>query len=169
MAEEPKPAARVRFYRFRNKLKDKTAGLSGAASAVSPEALALAQSQFEQMAEDYPDWVQAILVKLYELHARCVDTPDARSGQFEQIQRIAHDLKGQGGTFGYPLITTFASSLNRFTAKRARIADHDVEIIKAHIDAMRAVIRERVKGDGGEIGLALARGLEAVISRYKGM
>lgn len=165
-----KPAVKVRYYRIRNRLKDKTAGLGvgpDQALQIDEQALRAAQKIFEEMSEDYPDWVNGQLDALYELHRRCVDTPELRRGLFEQITALAHDLKGQGGTFGYPLVTAFATSLNRFSAIRTDIADSHVEIIKAHIDAMRAVIRDRIKGDGGEIGHALQKGLEQVIAKYR--
>ncbi len=169
MAEAPKPKVRVRLYRFRNRLKDKAAGLGGDVPLVLDEALlAQAEQLFEDMAEDYPDWVSRQLEQLLELHRRCVDTPDARRSLFEQINAIAHDMKGQGGTFGYGLVTTIATSLNRFSSLRTAIQDRHVEIIKAHIDAMRAVIRDRLKADGGETGMALVKGLETVISRFDG-
>ena len=38
---------------------------------------------------------------------------------------------------------------------------------RGRIDAMRAVIRDRIKGDGGKIGTALQRGLEQVIEKYR--
>jgi chemotaxis protein histidine kinase CheA len=167
MADAPKPAVKVRYIRLRNRLKDKTAGLGGEVIAIDPKLLADVESMFAKMAEDYPDWVNNILIKLQELHGRCVDTPENRRGLFEQIRAIAHDLKGQGGTFGYPLITTVATSLDRFVALRQNIKNSHVEIIKAHIDAMRAVIRERIKGDGGDIGAALVKSMDAVIAQYK--
>lgn len=166
-----KPGVRVRFYRLRNRLKEKAVGLGRAAEDVyyiDEEALEAAERIFEKMAEDYPDWVNGQISELYELHRRCVDSPEQRRSLFEQITALAHDLKGQGGTFGYPLISAFATSLNRFSAIRYDITDNHVEIIKAHIDAMRAVIRDRIKGDGGRIGNALQRGLEQVIEKYAG-
>ena len=36
-----------------------------------------------------------------------------------------------------------------------------------HIDAMRVVIRERVEGDGGEIGSELKKGLEQSVEKFK--
>ncbi|MCH8685484.1 Hpt domain-containing protein [Pedomonas mirosovicensis] len=170
MSVSAKPAVKVRFYRLRNRLKEKTVGLGrpiDEPSYIDEKALEAAQRIFEEMSEDYPDWVNGQISSLYELHRRCVDSPEQRRGLFEQITRLAHDLKGQGGTFGYPLVTAFSTSLNRFSAIRQDINDNHVEIIKAHIDAMRAVIRDRIKGDGGEIGAALQRGLEQVIAKYR--
>lgn len=168
MAEAAKSKVRVRLYRFRNKLRDKAAGLSptGQALDFDESALAAAEQLFAEMAEDYPDWVSGQLSQIAELHRRCVDTPDARRSLFEQINAHAHDLKGQGGTFGYPLISQVAVSLSRFSALRSAISDKHVEIIKSHLDAMRAVVRERIKGDGGSTGAALVKGLEQVISSH---
>lgn len=166
-----KPKVKVRFYRLRNRLKEKTAGLghpSDLPMFIDEVALEAAQRIFDEMSEDYPDWVSDQIDRLYELHRRCVDSPEQRRVLFEQITAQAHDLKGQGGTFGYPLVTAFATSLNRFSAIRNDITDAHVEIVKAHIDAMRAVIRDRIKGDGGEIGAALQRGLAQVIEKYRG-
>lgn len=157
----------VRFYRFRNRLKEKTAGLGAGGAAISLEALAEAEAALGKMAEDYPDWVSGLLTKLAEQHGRCVDTPEKRRDFFEEINRIAHDMKGQGGTFGFPLITDFSESLNNFTSVRNEITDNMVELVKAHIDAMRAVIRGRVKGDGGEVGAELKKSLDAAIETYK--
>ncbi|WP_417463480.1 hypothetical protein [Kordiimonas sp.] len=156
----------VRFYRFKNRLKEKTAGLAPGKVSISPEALEAAEKALTKMAEDYPDWVSGLIVKLQEQHGRCVDTPESRRDCFEEIHRIAHDMKGQGGTFGYPLITTFADSLYGFTYKRDEISDGQVELIKAHLDAMRAVIRGRISGTGGEIGEKLTDSLNDAIQKY---
>lgn len=156
----------VRFYRFKNRLKEKTAGLAPGKVSISSEALEAAEKALEKMAEDYPDWVSGLIVKLQEQHGRCVDTPETRRDCFEEISHIAHDMKGQGGTFGYPLITTVADSLYGFTYSRDDISDNQVELVKAHLDAMRAVIRGRVSGSGGEIGEKLIEGLNEAIAKY---
>jgi chemotaxis protein histidine kinase CheA len=170
MAEtgDKKTAVKVRYYRFRNRLKDKTAGIGGSDGFFEIDAAAMkkAEEALASAAQDYPDWVMETITKLIELHQLCVTNPPARRPTFDQIRRIAHDLKGQGGTFGYPLVTSFATSLHRFASMREGIEDEHVEIIKAHIDAMRAVVRDRVSGDAGEIGKALAKGLDDVIKQF---
>jgi chemotaxis protein histidine kinase CheA len=167
-SDDKKTAVKVRYYRFRNRLKDKTAGLGGGDGFFEIDASAMkkAEEALASAAQDYPDWVMATITKLVELHQLCVSSPPSRRPTFEQIRRIAHDLKGQGGTFGYPLVTSFATSLHRFASMREGIEDEHVEIIKAHIDSMRAVVRDRVSGDGGDIGKALAKGLDDVIKRF---
>lgn len=157
----------VRFYRFKNRLKEKTAGLSPGKVSISPDALEAAEKALEKMSEDYPDWVSGLIVKLQEQHGRCVDSPEKRRECLEAINHIAHDMKGQGGTFGYPLITTIADSLYGFSYSRDEVTDNQVELVKAHLDAMRAVIRGRVSGSGGEIGEKLIEGLNQAIAKYE--
>ncbi len=169
MAKDSKAPIKVRFYRFKNQLRDKTAGIGVDAPQLvdlDPAALARAHIALQEMVEDYPDWVKTILHKLSEEHRRAVDTPHERRAQFEKIRRIAHDMKGQGGTFNYQLITDFSDSLYNFTTPNAGMSDNHVEIIKAHIDSMRVVIKDRLQGDGGESGQALKQGLQQAIDKY---
>lgn len=169
MANGAKAPVKVRYYRFKNQLKEKTAGLGidpNAVIDIDPAAMARAQAALAEMVEDYPDWVKSLLQKLSEEHRRAVDTPQERRSQFEKIRRIAHDMKGQGGTFNYQLITDISDSLYNFTGPTAGMTDNHVEIIKTHIDSMRVVINERLQGDGGQGGQALKIGLQQAIEKY---
>ena len=164
--KDPNKGVIVRFYRFKNRLREKTSGLSPGKSQIPVEALEAAENALRKMAEDYPDWVSNLIGKLQEQHGRCVDSPELRRDCIEEINHIAHDMKGQGGTFGYPLITSFADSLYGFTSQKGDVSDSQVELIKSHVDAMRAVIRGRVSGDGGKVGAKLARSLNEAIEKY---
>lgn len=168
--EQPRKFS-VRYYRFRNGLKEKALGgqVPSGPGSISEEALAAAEEQFEKMAEDYPDWVQGVLTRLHEQHSRCVDTPDHRHQCFKRLNEIAHDMKGQGGTFGYNLISSFAVSLYEFTRPRETYSDSVVELVKAHVDAMKAVITGRVKGDGGEVGGELTKTLQQAIEKFEAL
>ncbi|MDP6565763.1 MAG: hypothetical protein QF578_13135 [Alphaproteobacteria bacterium] len=166
---KPKQQVAVRFYKVRNALRERAAG--GAApskegGSISVEALQAAESEFEKMSEDYPDWVQGLIKQLYEGHRRCVDTPELRHEHFATINEIAHDMKGQGGTFGYPLISHFGESLYESTKSREDYTDNQVELMKAHVDGMKAVISGRVSGDGGDIGKELIASLGQAIQKY---
>lgn len=156
----------VRLYRFQNRLKERCAGLSSGPASISPEAIEAAENMLEKMAEDYPDWVTKLIMTLQEKHGRCVDTPEDRKELFQEINSIAHDMKGQGGTFGYPLMTHFADSLFNVTDGRGKYTDNQVELLKSHVDAMKAVIKARLKGDGGEIGKELTGTLDKALEKY---
>lgn len=161
----------VRFYRLKNKLREKTLGLAPMSDdqvSFDEDLMAQATAALEEMSEDYPDWVSGLIDQLSEVHRRCVDTPEQRFQHFEQLHSIAHDMRGQGGTFGYPLMSDFADGLYEFTGVNTSTSDKNVEIIKAHIDAMRVVIKQRINGDGGEIGIQLKAILAAAIAKFTG-
>jgi len=169
MADDGKAKVKVRLYRFRNALKDKVGYIGvpgGDAPRIDPAAMDKANAALEAMKEDYPDWVQKHIDDLRVHLARSVDTTGERMRRYGLMREIAHDMKGQGATFGYPLITSFATSLHDFVGPKAGTTDNHIEVIKSHIDAMAAVIKDRVKGNGGEIGQALTKGLQDAIERY---
>jgi chemotaxis protein histidine kinase CheA len=165
----PRPKTKVRYYRMRNRLKDKAGGGSGGVGSISQAALEKAEAEFKKMAEDYPDWVGKYVTQLYqELSGAREKSAELRSPHISRLNKVAHELKGQGGTFGYPLISTFGKSLYDCTdTTEGKIPDNLLEIIKAHIDAMQAVIKGRVAGDGGEVGAELAKSLNEAIAKFQ--
>jgi hypothetical protein len=80
------------------------------------------------------------------------------------IYHVMHDLRGQGASFGYPLVTRIAVSLNHYldSAPHGKRGRADIDVIRAHVDAVRAVLMQRLKGETGAIGLEIAKGLEAI-------
>lgn len=167
---EAKKRVKVRLYRLRNRLKDKTAGLGGGGDfSIAKAALEKAETELKKMAEDYPDWVASYVAQLYqEYNGASERPPENRTPFFKRIAKIGHEMKGQGGTFGYPLISVFGQSLYEFTSGgEGSITDQHLEIVKSHIDSMNAVIKGRVSGDGGEVGAELTRSLQQAIEKYK--
>lgn len=166
---ERKERIKVRLFRLRNKLKEK-AGVGRAApgdSSVAVEALEKAMAEMKKSQEDYPDWVRATLNELSDDHKNAVEKEgEERRKHFKHIGGIAHELKGQGGTFGYPLISVFGKSLNELCEREGgTITDNHLEIVKAHIDVMKAVIKDRVSGDGGDVGRELLMVLDRAIKK----
>lgn len=160
-------ATKIRFYRFSNRLRAKTGVPAGATARISAEALQKAQSVIDEMAQDYPDWAIGQVDQLGEKHKRLVFSPEARAEHYKEVHRIAHDMKGQGGTFGYPLVSTLAEALYRMTDTNAKYTDAEVEIIKAHIDFIRIVLQTREKDPESVTGKRVQRALEAVIRKLR--
>lgn len=172
MSDAGKSRVRVRFYRVRNSLRDKASGgaaAAGESGALAKEAMERAEAEFKKMAEDYPDWVGTYIRQLsQELVGAKEKSPEQRTPFFVRINQVAHELKGQGGTFGYPLISTFGKSLFELTSSReGSISDNRLNIAKSHIDAMQAVIKGRVAGDGGAVGAELVKSLNDAIAKHQ--
>ena len=47
------------------------------------------------------------------------------------------------------------------------MSENKANLIGAHVDAIRTVFNNKIKGDGGEVGVALMREIEAAVKRYR--
>ena len=168
-----KPQPKTRIFKPRNKLKAKvTAGQSplpaGEEGGFSRAALEKAEAELAEASARYAEWSRATLDELLEFYREAsASSGEARQEAARKISRIAHELRGQGGTFGYPLVTSFASSLFRFTENESAISDERLVVIKAHCDAIRVVLLQNITGDGGEIGQALVKALQQAIAKFQ--
>lgn len=165
---KPKTENDVWCFSLPNSLRDKVGGSWGVGTPVLPEAiLEEAEACLQRQALDFTPWAKDYLAALGDLCNDAMAAPNRRIFQFAEINRLAHELRGLGSTFGYPLISTFGKMLYDGTREKCAVTDNRVEIVRAHVDAMRAVIRERIAGDGGEVGVELRTTLETAIERYQ--
>ncbi len=163
-----KSASDVWYFRLPNGLKEKAGGAAFTGPVTLPDdILEKAEASLERSALDFTTWALEYLAKLSGLCADAMNDPAKRPRQFAEINGLAHELRGQGGTFGYPLISVFGKMLFQSTMEGCPETDNQVEIVKAHIDAMRAVLREKISGDGGEVGRELLKSLNEGIARYQ--
>ena len=83
--------------------------------------------------------------------------PEARAA----LLRAAHDIKGQAGTFSYPLIARVAGSLSRLIGELPETTTLPVALIDAHVNAILVIHKQAMQDTGDKIALALCRELEA--------
>ncbi len=103
------------------------------------------------------------------LAAAC-DALESSGGTREEIETaywIAHQMKGQGGTFGYPLITAVGASLCDLLDGRESLDEAQVQAARLHFEAMSLVVSRPLKGNDGE-GTKLVDGLLKVAARVSG-
>jgi hypothetical protein len=97
-----------------------------------------------------------------------MNQPAERSGALGRMFGIAHNMKGQGGSFGYDLITSIGSLLCECLRGREAATDELMRVIKAHIDGLAVVFEHDLKGDGGELGQRLAERLRGLVAADPG-
>src|SRR5690606_9549685 len=78
----------------------------------------------------------------------------------ESLYLRAHDLKGLGATYGFPLITRIAGSLCKLIDDKEKRLVAPLPLIDAHIDAVKAAVRDDIKTDDHPVGQALIQELE---------
>jgi chemotaxis protein histidine kinase CheA len=130
----------------------------------SEEALARADKTLEAMSGSFEKWLDADMAKL---HAARLQATEAgwTDIALDAIWRAAHDLKGMGGTYGYPLVTQLAASLCRLTETEAgkSAARANPALVDAHVDGLRAALRDQVTSDAHPVGRALVQTLESKV------
>lgn len=164
---KPKHPTDVWYFRLPNNLKEKAGGAGFKGLAEMPlDLLEEAENQLERAALDFTTWALDYLKKLSGLcdEALQAEAEGGRGKFFQEINLLALELRGQGGTFGYPLISTFGKMLYDSTLEGCREDDNAVKIVQAHVDSMRAILREKIVGDGGKIGRELLASLKQAIT-----
>ncbi len=165
--EKAAKASDVWLFKLPNFLKQKMGSNAMRSDFIIPNSiLQEAEQALKREAEGFIGWAKEYLNRLSQQVSDAKLRTGDRTPAFEEINLIAHELRGQGGTFGYPLITVFAKSLYDVTKPPCNQDDNTLEIVKAHIDAMRAVMREKIEGDGGEVGQTLFKILKQAINKY---
>jgi hypothetical protein len=131
--------------------------------------LARAEAAVARLAKDYARWALADVAKARAALAVATNDPAQRGQHMEAVFRVGHDFKGQGTSFGYPLVTRIGHSLCILTRNRA--CDYQAQhlaLAQAHIDAIELVLSKDMKGEGGEAGAALAAALEQRVAELAG-
>lgn len=137
----------------------------GGPGAVDLDTLNRAEAVIADMADNYLEWVAKDLTEIHQavenLKAEKKDHKDALA----RIFQLSHDMKGQGGSFGYTLMTILGGNLCNFVEKLEDAGSAEVEVIQLHINAMDLVIAKQMKGDGGKEGEQLLKGLGLVAAK----
>lgn len=139
----------------------------GGPNAVDLEALERAEQVIANMADSYLDWVEEDLKKISSAYDRLVDGSGDREKGLEKVFGIAHDMKGQGGSFGFELITAIGNNLCRLLDRFDETVPAKIqnESIRIHIDAMKLIISSRMGGDGGQQGTAILNGVQQMVEK----
>lgn len=158
-------------FRPSNKLLDKLGAQSMRNELdIDPLLIEAAEAKIQSMVGDYSDWVNKSLGVLTVAHKSLrlgEGHEDANRKHLAHINKIAHELRGQGGIFDYPLITALGKSLYRTTMDYGvTVTQKRQKLLKAHIDAIRTVFTQKIRGDGGEVGTALLKEMAGAVKRY---
>ncbi|NYZ11245.1 response regulator [Azospirillum sp. RWY-5-1] len=139
----------------------------GPVPSLPEDVLAAAEAEIQERAGDYAVWISEEVETLIRRIDRLPQEPEQVPAIMGMIHRAAHEMRGQGGIFGYPLITHVAKSLYEATSGEFPvITSNEHRLFKAHADAIRAVMNGRISGDGGATGQQLLASLEVAKKKY---
>ncbi len=101
-------------------------------------AIARAEAALDALSKTYITWAEADLEKMRASLSR---------GDWVELHAVAHNVKGQAGTFGYPLLTELGARLC------ALVREHeapDRARAESLVEAIALVVGQRISGDGGD-------------------
>ena len=140
----------------------------GGAYAVDATTLQKAEEAIVAMTPQYLDWVKQDLVDIEAAYNDLINSDKKAKEICQRIFQISHDMKGQGGTFGFDLITTIADQLCQIIENVEDLNEDELEAIRIHIEAMKLVINMKMRGTGGNEGSTVLSGLEQVLRKLLG-
>lgn len=111
--------------------------------ALDADMIKRAEEAVSGLSDEYREWARGDIAHLREWLSKIETKTEEAAPCFVKMRAIAHDMRGQGSTFGYPLMTRIAKSLSQIIKEVGESAN-DLSIVGAHIDAMAAVIENDV-------------------------
>jgi len=147
-----------------NTLKLKVGGRFG---GIDPNAIAKAEAALKSLSANFGEWLQDELTKLDSARTR-IKTDGLTTESTENLYLRAHDLKGLGATYEFPIITRMAGSLCKLIDDPDKRTNAPLFLIDAHIDAIRASVRDNIRDETNPIGKHLAEELESQVKAFQG-
>lgn len=145
-----------------NTLRAKVGGRLG---ALDQEAIAKAEAALADLSTHFEDWLMDEIKKLEDVQA-IIKAEGLNVVNSEQLFYRAHDLKGLGTTYGFPLITRVAGSLCKMLDDEEKRAEAPRLLVEAHLDAVRAIVRNQIKSEVHPVGTVLSETLEARVKEH---
>jgi len=119
---------------------------------IDAETTALLASQYEEMLE----------VQCIELKASFENlSSDPNNYQlWNELSKLLHSLKGDGGTYGYPLVSMIARGAEEIIRDTEDLNHTHLSILGNHVQALVLIGAKKISGTGGDAGHTLLKALK---------
>jgi chemotaxis protein histidine kinase CheA len=142
-----------------NILKAKVGGNGG----LDISAVRRAEAAIEELKVEFAGWIVEDVSRLAE--ARNAYVANSNEDTLGTLYRAAHDLKGQGTTFDFPMVARIASSLCKLTDDDTK-KSLPINLVDAHVDAIKVIVRDSIRDTTNMMAVVLASELERRVKEY---
>ncbi|MFZ5610223.1 MAG: Hpt domain-containing protein [Pseudomonadota bacterium] len=116
-----------------------------------------------ELRDNYLRWTKGSLAEMRAHMTALRDHPGDKA-LIDAIYGIAHNIKGMGASFGFPLMTETGMSLCRYLrALDGRAVN--LEVVDAHVRSFEVVMNNQIEGHGGATGRELVDRLANLVDR----
>ncbi len=133
-----------------------------------PERLAEARKKLDVWQDEFVVTVENYLVRAESRFTEIESTHDAaaRHKGLADLNSISNHLHGHGGSFGFPLVVTVSRSLHQLTGQIHEVDTDYLELVRAHLDTLQAVLNVGLHSDGGKVGRKLVHELQRANRKF---
>jgi hypothetical protein len=130
-----------------------------------PDPVASAERALAQISGEFTTWMHVECERL-DAARRLVNEKGLSEVSQQELFLAAHDIKGDGITFGFPDVVPAADSLCRLLEHSPDLGRVPLAIIDQHVDAVRAIVREHGRDNNAALAATLAGKLRAVTDEF---
>lgn len=118
-----------------------------------------AEEALKDLKHEFGAWLEEEVEKL-ETAAKAVATAGLKGQEGEELFICAHDLRGVGTTYEFPIITRLAASLTKMIDMEEKREKASKNLALAHVGAIRAALSQNIRSDEDQVASELANELE---------
>jgi chemotaxis protein histidine kinase CheA len=127
--------------------------------------VARAEAALAQLSSEFGGWMRAECERL-EAARQDIRRHGFTKQTHDALFRAAHDIKGEAATLGYPWVAAVTESLCRLVEHTPDMTRIPTPLVDQHVDAVRAITREKGRADLVSIATALSSRLREVTDEF---
>lgn len=139
--------------------------IGGPISAGDLHLIEKAEDAIKDLRHEFGAWLEEEVQKLEDA-AKLVREKGLKGDEGEQLFICAHDLRGVGSTYEFPIITRLAASLTKLIDMDEKRQKASKALALAHVDAIRAALSQNIRDTNDAVAAALAGELEVQSSEF---
>ena len=132
---------------------------------IDPDAIAKAEAALKGLSSQFGQWLLDEVGKL-EAAREAIRVGGSTRATLDQLFTRAHDLKGLGATYEFPIVSRIAGSLCKLLGDGDTRLNTPMALVDAHVHAIRAAVRDNIRDSDNPTGAALAGELERHTAEY---
>jgi len=127
--------------------------------------VARAEQALAGLSGEFKSWMRSECDRLSAAHAAIVEHGFSAKTR-DELFRAAHDIKGDAQTFGFPTAGAAAESLCRIIDHAPDLAEVPPDLLRHHVEAIQAIVREHNTIDRAGVADELSRRLRGIADDY---
>ncbi len=116
-----------------------------------------------ELVTQFVEWTTDAVTELREIATALTGNEVRSDAETDRVYDLAHNIKGMGASFDFPLMTFTGGSLCNYLKELSGDQTVSQKVVAAHVRVFEVVLEHRIQGDGGEKGAALQTRLSEII------